>query len=240
MDKKTIKFHLINDFPEDLILPPIPTKRIAPDWFKQIPPKVMHSGDKVSSVKKCMPFLDAMTAGYVLLTHVDILIKQLDDGSIRLPYLSKRHELLLNAWKPIETHPSAQVKGSPFENMTILKYMNPWIVETPKDYSAMFMPLANRLESPIIPLSGYVDTDTHHNVVNIPFLHTNLSPGNDVMIPAGTPICQIVPVKNAEWSTKVTLFDSKEVKKVKKMRNQMDKDREDYYAKNLHKKKGYN
>jgi len=119
--------------------------------------------------------------------------------------------------------------------------MNPWVIETPKDYSVLFLPCANKLESPIIPLVGLVDSDTYGNVVNIPFLHTDLTPGGTpIVIPAGTPICQIIPVKRDTWTQKVTFMDKQELKKVKKMRTEMDKDREDYYKNYLHQKKGYN
>jgi len=151
---KTIKFHLIHDFPDQIVLPPVPSKKVVPSWFKNIPPKVEDNRlGKISSVKRCMPFLDAMTAGYTMLMHMDVVIEQKPDGTIHLPFIDDHHQYLIEKWKPIETHPSSQVRGSAFENMTILKYMNPWVVETPKDYSVLFVPCINRLESPIIPLT---------------------------------------------------------------------------------------
>lgn len=241
MSNKTIKFHLIHDFPDQIVLPPVPSKKVVPPWFKQIPPKVEDKKlGKISSVKRCMPFLDAMTAGYTMLVHMDIVIQLLPDGTIHLPFIDDHHKYLVEKWKPIESHPASQVKGSAFENMTILKYMNPWVVETPKNYSALFVPCINRLESPIIPLTGLVDSDVYGNVVNIPFLHTDLEPGGKpVIIPAGTPICQIIPVKRDTWSQKVTVLDKQELKNVSRMRKTMDESREDYYMKNLHEKKGY-
>lgn len=241
MSDKTIKFHLIKSLPEDLVLAPVASKKLIPEWFKHIPPKVDNNGEEIPSVKKCIPFLDAMSMGYTLLMHVDVVIQQLENGEIRLPYIDKEHKQVLEAHKPIETHPSIQAMGSVFESMPILKYMNPWTIETPKDYSLLFLPPINRLENPIIPLVGFVDTDTYINVVNIPFIHTGLEPGKQVVIPAGTPICQIIPIKRDNWSSKVTLYDNRQLKAVEKQRKQMWADvRDDYYAKHLHKKKGYN
>jgi len=238
---KTIKFHLIHDFPDQIVLPPIPSKKVVPNWFKNLGPKVHDENlGKVSSVKRCMPFLDAMTVGYTLLMHVDVLIELHEDGKVHLPYLDDKHKKLIEKWSPIETHPSSQVKGSAFENLKILKYMNPWVIETPKDYSLLFLPCINKLESPIIPLTGLVDSDVFKNVVNVPFLHTELEPGGKVFIPAGTPICQIVPIKRDNWTQKITLLDKREIKDVTRQRETMDKDREDYYMKHLHQKKGYN
>ena len=237
---KTIKFHLIHDFPDQIVLPPVPSKKVVPTWFKNITPKVEDDKlGKISSVKRCMPFLDAMTAGYTMLAHMDIIIQLTPDGTIHLPFIDDHHQMLVEKWKPIESHPASQVKGSAFENMIILKYMNPWIIETPKDYSVLYLPCLNRLESPIIPITGLVDSDVYNNVVNIPFLHTQLEPGGEVLIPAGTPICQIIPVKRDNWTQKVTVLDKQELKNVNRMRTKMDEDREDYYMRKLHEKKGY-
>ena len=181
-----------------------------------------------------------MTAGYTMLMHMDVIIELTPEGVIHLPYIDDQHKMLMEKWNPIESHPSSQVRGSAFENMTILKYMNPWVIETPKDYSTLFVPCINRLESPIIPLTGLVDSDVYNNVVNIPFLHTDLEPGGKpVIIPAGTPICQVIPVKRDNWTQKVTVLDKQELKSVQRMRKVMEEDREDYYMKKLHEKKGY-
>ena len=46
------------------------------------------------------------------------------------------------------------------------------------------------------------------------FLHTDLEPGGKpVIIPAGTPICQVIPVKRDNWTQKVTVLDKQELKR---------------------------
>ena len=78
---KTIKFHLIHDFPDQIVLPPLPSKKVVPTWFKNITPKVEDDKlGKISSVKRCMPFLDAMTAGYTMLMHMDVVIQLTPEG----------------------------------------------------------------------------------------------------------------------------------------------------------------
>ena len=234
--KKQIKFHLMQDFPDQIVLPPIPSKRTVPDWFKKTP--AWNEGDQ--TVKKCVPFLDAITAGYMLLNHVDIVIRQLSDLSLKLDFIDEKHKALISKWPPIETHPMRQIPGSPMESFTVLKWMNPWRIETPKDYSLLFLPPLNRLDSPIIPLTGLVDTDTFDNIVNIPFIHSMLEPGGSkIMIPAGTPMCQIIPIRRDTWNSKVTWLDKQELRKTKKKRQEMQKDREDWYKNNDHVKKNY-
>ena len=49
---------------------PIPAKLNIPDWFK----KLNHT-PKLKTVKGCMPFLDALTAGYILKMPQDLFLK---------------------------------------------------------------------------------------------------------------------------------------------------------------------
>ena len=49
---------------------PIPAKLNIPDWFK----KLNHEFDN-KTVKGCMPFLDALTAGYILKMPQDLFLR---------------------------------------------------------------------------------------------------------------------------------------------------------------------
>lgn len=233
---KTIKFHLVQDFPEQMFLPPLPAKKTVPDWFKKIPP---HNEDDMT-VKKCVPFIDAMSVGYTILNHIDISLWQKKNGEIQIKWHDDHHKKLLKRWPPIETHPQRQVPGSPMSGYTILKYMSPWIIETPPDYSLLFLPPINRLEIPIVPLVGLVDSDTYQNNVNIPFIHTMLEPDEQLHhIPKGTPICQVVPVKRDEWKADYTFLDQKQLDKQKNLRTTINEDRVDWYKNHAHQKKRY-
>ena len=152
---KIINFHLVQDFPDEMFLPPLSAKKLIPDWFKKIPP---HNENDMT-VKKCVPFIDAMSVGYTILNHIDIEIWQTKEGDVRLEWLNEKHKNM-KRWPPIESHPQRQVPGSPLVGYTILKIMSPWIIETPPDYSLLFLPPINRLEIPIVPLVGLVDSDT--------------------------------------------------------------------------------
>ena len=69
---KTVKFHLIKGFPDQITLPPLASKKLMPQWFKNIPQFVKHNDDEIQSVKKCIPFLDAFTSGYIIPFQTDI------------------------------------------------------------------------------------------------------------------------------------------------------------------------
>jgi len=219
-----IKFHLVQDFPKTLVLPPLPSKKLIPDWFKKIPPNNKND----LTVKKCVPFIDAMGAGYTILSHMDIYIYQTTDKQVRIWTPDKELEELSKRWPPIETHPGRQFPGSPMTGYTVLKFMSPWIVETPPEYSTLFLPPINRLEIPLVPLVGLVDTDSYYNNVNIPFIHTALEPDEKKhMIPAGTPICQVIPFKRDEWKAEYTWTEQEQIDKQQEERKKITKERLD-------------
>lgn len=233
---KIINFHLVQDFPDEMFLPPIPAKKLIPEWFKKIPPH--NEGDL--TVKKCVPFIDAMSVGYTIINHIDINIWQRKNGKVRQQWKNDHQKAIYERWPPIETHPQHQVPGSPMSGYTILKFMSPWIIETPPDYSLLFLPPINRLEIPIVPLVGLVDSDTYQNNVNIPFIHTMLEPNEEVhTIPKGTPICQVVPIKREEWKAGYTLLEQEQLDKQKKLRQTITDDRLDWYKNHAHQKKRY-
>ena len=116
--------------------------------------------------------------------------------------------------------------------------MSPWIIETPPEYSTLFLPPINRLEIPIIPLVGLVDTDTYFNNVNIPFIHTAMQPDEEKhIIPAGTPICQVIPFKREEWKAEYTWLNRDSLDKQKEEREKITSERVDWYKKCTSKEK---
>lgn len=57
--------------PEDdgVIAPPVAAKAHIPGWFRRLPaidPALHSATDSGLTVKRCMPFLDAMLTGFVL------------------------------------------------------------------------------------------------------------------------------------------------------------------------------
>jgi hypothetical protein len=55
-------------------------------------------------------------------------------------------------------------------------------------------------------LEGIVDTDNYWEPVNFPFVLKN--PTKEFMIPAGTPIAQVIPFKRDEWESSIS-YDRK-------------------------------
>lgn len=169
--------------------PPKPAKTFVPDWFKSISPIL----EGQMSIKRCMPVLDAFTSGYIIVTDVDFMF---DEQSGRF---------LENASYPeaISQHMDFQT-----EDMVIDKNLNPhpfkwnnqWHLRAPKGYSLLITHPLNRTDLPFQSLTGIVDADTHPVIINFPFF---MKKGFSGLIPKGTPIVQVIPIKREPWELKV-------------------------------------
>jgi hypothetical protein len=209
-----IKFLIVEDHEQHK---PQPASKFVPDWYKNMD-TVIDTGKSLSqkqpvldglTIKKCMPVFDALTSGYIIPTPVDVYITQKDN----MPWYtwsSKDFEFIqFHSEKQALTHP--YYKGLPYP-----KFINPWGVETPPGYSCLFVtPFHHSLDFTIFP--GVVDTDKYTDGVNFPFTLTNLD--FEGVIPAGTPMAQVIPFKRDSWKT--TWGDAKERDKALKVYNRV-------------------
>jgi hypothetical protein len=174
--------------------PPVPAKTEIPDWFKSIPSLV----EGEMSIKRCVPVLDAFTAGYIIVSNVDFMFDEesgrfLDNAS----YSS-----------PISHHLDFQTEDMKIDknlNPHPFKWNNQWYLKLPKGYSLLITHPLNRTELPFHSLTGIVDADVHPVVINFPFF---MKKGFSGLIPAGTPLVQIIPIKREPWELKVNDQDT--------------------------------
>lgn len=195
--QKKIKFYNIWPNLAEGFEPKAASKSL-PDWYKKIPGHNVAAKDfrirdkNNATVKKCIPFFDAMTSGYIIPLPVDLWISTDDSGEKIFHWADSNQKI-------VEFHDGDQVKGYPYGGKNLRyapKFISPWRVVTPKKYSLLYMTPAHR-DLPFKIIEGIVDTDSFSNSVNFPFL---LNDENfEGMIPAGTPMVQIVPVKRENW-----------------------------------------
>jgi hypothetical protein len=183
---RKIKFHSTK--PHIDILKPFPASRIVPEWFRKMKPV---SDTLIVSVKRCVPFLDSLTAGYVVALPVDVTY-------------SKEQGFWTNAaFEVVSSHDSSQTKDvvlpDEFKSQPF-KWINNFHIKTPRGYSCLFVHPMNREDLPFHSFSGIVDTDRHPVVVNFPFVIREDFEG---VIPAGTPLIQIIPFKRDDWELEV-------------------------------------
>lgn len=167
---------------------PVPAVQETPDWLKRMPADAdLPAGGTVQTVKKCPPFVDALTGGYLIPLIADVEFRMESDG------LKSDSELPV-----IETHSPQQFLGSPMQGRTIVKFMNPWIVKTPPGWSCLFVQPLNRFDLPFHILSGIVETDTYYREIAFPSICT-MRPGESVLLKRGTPIAQLFPLRRESW-----------------------------------------
>lgn len=186
--------------------PPQPAIKQVPDWYKNISEywaeegkKILEPGVTPATIKKCIPVFDAMTAGYILFTQVEVQVRQ-QDG---IPFYNWA------AQDAISFHPIEQADLHPKANgFSFPKWVNPYAIKTPPGYSVLFVPPMHNPNNIFTILPGFVDTDTYKAPVNFPFVLDD--PKWEGIIPAGTPMAQVIPIKRESWKHKIG--SSKEIK----------------------------
>jgi len=192
---------------------PIPAKLNIPEWYKKLEHKMGNT-----TVKGCMPFLDSLTAGYILKIPQDFHVRHnvlnsdnnLDSfQSFALQIINQdvwKRSLNLNAG--VDVHVISQLGESPLveknKNLPLYKIYNPWTIKTPKGYSCLFVPPLNNSDDRFSILPGIVDTDTFKVEINFPIvLNGDKYPSLETIIKKGTPYVQIIPFKRENWKMKI-------------------------------------
>lgn len=185
---------------EAIDTPPFPASKSIPEWFKKMNSymnyqKEPNNGRAEPTIKRCMPFFDAMTCGYLIRTVGDIWVKN-TGGTVEFEFPKQNPNGVL-AKDLIEFHSSDQLQFFPDLNtQRVPKFISPWGIKTPKGYSVLITnPISRNL--PFKILDGFVDTDTYHLPINFPFIWTDKYYNG--LLPAGTPIAQVIPVKRESW-----------------------------------------
>lgn len=177
--------------PADLgvIAPPVPAKSYLPDWFRKLPavdPKVLSTTNTGLTIKRCMPFLDAMTTGWILPLAATVRMN-----------ISQNGTQLDSGWDfdrtLISNHGGHQVRGNPWEGRPPSKFHNFWTIETPPGWSCLFINPMNRPNGVFEVLAGVVDTDTYRSPIHFPFFATG--PDGLHIIEKGSPMVQVIPFR---------------------------------------------
>jgi hypothetical protein len=185
--------------------PPSPAVHSVPDWYKKIPAEYKEMRQSLrnrSTVKKCMPFLDALTTGYMLTIPQEIEIHK-TNGSINYYYGIPRFTFDGIPQPVISEDEHYRYAGMPIPDgylKTVFRINLYPSIYTPKGYSSLITQPLNRYDLPFLALSGVVDTDKEHTFITATvFLREDF----EGIIPAGTPILQVLPFKRENWTSEV-------------------------------------
>jgi hypothetical protein len=186
---------------KDVLPRPVPAVQGLPDWFKTMPQRAFSEMLQMEqmTVKRCPPFIDAMTCGFLIPLVTDLHVQ---DGQFTWDNEIAR-TTMNSTCSPLDFHDNNQVTGSPFfeEDRFVLKFNCFWTIELPPGYSLFVTHPVNRPELPFVSLTGLVDADRYRdNYINFPARWRD--PDFNGVLPKGTPVAQCVPIKREVWTAR--------------------------------------
>ena len=196
---KLIEFG-VNDY---RLSPPKPAKAHIPEWYKKSPAHVDYEKDhKVGSkmrennkgIKYCMPFLDGLTHGYIAELWCDVQVYRTPKG----PEIHWEVEPSVLASREKTGQDFLPIPAGHLDKHFVWK--NPYSIRTPKGYSCLMTHPLNRFDLPFTTMSAIVDSDKFTPPGNYPFY---LREDFEGIIPAGTPMFQIIPIKRDNWTSEL-------------------------------------
>ena len=148
-----------------------PASNDIPDWYKKSNSYVGDPSDKMyqpkrMSIKKCIPVLEYMTTGLNLYLPFSIFVEgRYPERDI---YTNVEHDGLAK----MGHHSIDQAQLFPLPDSYDIqphKIDFPWMIETPKGYSSIYVQPQNELYDTLLFPRGLVNTDNYKNQVNFPF-----------------------------------------------------------------------
>ena len=187
---------------ESVLPRPVPAVEGVPEWFKAMPPRAFSEvfQREQLTVKKCPPFIDAMTYGFLIPLPVDV---EVENGEFSWDHTIPRGSSTVSPRSPVDFHDNSQVTGSPFfdDDQVLVKFNSFWSIELPPGYSILVTHPINRVDLPFATLTGLVDADRYcDNFINFPARWRDRNFRG--VLAKGTPVAQCVPVKREVWSSR--------------------------------------
>jgi|TARA_R110000824_G_scaffold388418_1_gene583988 hypothetical protein len=234
-EKQLIKFIYSEEFAG--VEPIVPSSKALPEWYRHLPAQLTHNSSleeikRGNTIKGCMPVFDAMTQGYTIPLWVDLYVT--------ITYKDSNRDLnptpIVNfTWPPdnskpgpnqyVSTHAWHQTAGVPIMEMSLggspaFKLQSPWIIETPKNYSTLFVPILNNPPKNISFFSAVVATDNYLDKINFPFVWTGEEEWEG-LIPKGTPLIQVIPFKRDDFQHEIIKLNQVDKAKIDNTRQRV-------------------
>lgn len=200
---KRIKFMADSQENANKLPAPKPARTVVPEWYRQSQRfiggkmKVTERGIN-KDIKLCVPFLDALVSGYVVELQCDVHIER-DQNGVHFFWHEQPEPLTFRSpdMATMLPRPSGH-------DASLYAWKTNWAILTPPGYSALITHPLNRFDLPFTTTSGIMDTDKYSASGEIPFF---LKEGFQGVIPAGTPIVQVIPIKRDSWQSAVEQYD---------------------------------
>jgi hypothetical protein len=136
-----------------------------------------------------------MLSGYSLVTPVDIFISETAEGDLKVGWNSPDEFFDFVHERPSES--GAKIPRPAGHHPNHLAWRGSWGFKTPRGWSVLVTHPLNRFDLPFTTTSGIIDSDNYSTSGNLPFF---IKKGFTGVIPAGTPIAQLIPIKRESWT----------------------------------------
>lgn len=236
MLEKKIKF---SSLLKGYIPEPKPSLNHVPKEYKKH--KLFIESESNPTVKRCIPFLDALTMGYIVPFPTDIEYhynKKEERAMFNIPSILPSR--FIKSLYGVDEHTPQQINPelrNPKRTVdAVFKFINPWHIKTPPGYSCLFITPSNHV-LPFDLITGVVDTDEHPLNINFPFYWT-ADPFSTKVMRAGDPMAMIFPFKRESWKMSVGVLKEDE-EQLEKDRVKWFKTLSDNYKKHFWSKKSY-
>ena len=214
MSNKII-FTAVDEYANEVSLKPYPAYQSVPKWWKDMPTYnidrdnptgkrvVVKDNTNNGSPKKCTPMLDAITAGYIIPLWTDIQIRSLSDSEY-VPgiFWKVRRDVFFP-----NTDASRMIEGPDGYYSATFKYINQWMIKTPRGYSVAMHQPAGYEKLPLKAIPSVVDTDKFNSHIPISFW---IKDGYEGIVEKGTPLVQVTPFKRESWSAEYNSMTAEE------------------------------
>ncbi len=207
---------------EGHIPPPIPAAQGLPDWLRLMPAQAFNAVVNASddTVKRCPPFVDAMTSGVLIPLMCDIYVENGEfSWDMELPPS-------VGPRSPIAFHDGAQVEGTPLfqPDRFLVKFANPWTIEAPEGYALLFTHPVNRFDLPFMTLTGMVDCDRYRDAwIHFPARWCDETFSG--VLRKGTPIAQCFPIRREAWGLQTAALTDVETERTADLLSDMAREK---------------
>ena len=207
---------------EPILPQPQPSRRALPDWLKAMPTEAFSEdlGFSLRTVKQCPPFVDAMSAGFVMPLACDL---QVEAGRFAWDWPAPPPGATGPYTRaPISCHFPEQATGSPLHDpeALIVKFNSFWTIALPAGWSLLCLHPINRADLPFTTLTGLVDCDGFsESFVHFPAVWRD--PDFTGVLPRGTPVAQCLPIPRQPLDLDCAALDEAEAAAFAQVQDQL-------------------
>lgn len=202
-----VTFYQSHEGIDALVEPPKPASKTLPEWYRR---QGAPLGEFGSTIKRCMPIFDIMTAGYILELPCDIYVDATNPEKLEYfvpqDVLDNLQEDLFAEHLPEQLSEYPKTQGR--HHKDVLRINPFYTVGTEKGYSSMLVQPFHGDPSPLQAFPALIDTDTFISSGHYSFYVEKDFQG---IIKQGTPLIQVIPFRRDSFTTKVVLFDKAKV-----------------------------